>query len=58
VASMETAAHYRQEAAKMRALANRTDNLHFRSQYLELAAEYEKLAERAEAQQPPERSGG
>jgi hypothetical protein len=59
---METAAHYRQAAAKMRALADTAANPALRSQYLALAAEYEKMAGRAEAwerkPEPPDQSEG
>jgi hypothetical protein len=46
---MENAAHYRGEAARMRKFAESAANPGIRNQLLELAAEYDKLAERAEA---------
>ncbi len=50
-------AHYRQQAGEMRALAERAANPGLRNQLLELAAEYEKLAERAETrEQSPDQS--
>jgi hypothetical protein len=46
---MQDADHYRQQAAKMREFASRAEAESLREQFLALAAEYEKLAERAEA---------
>jgi hypothetical protein len=46
---VESAAHYRQEAAKMRKFAESATDSVVRNQLLELAAEYDKLAERADA---------
>jgi hypothetical protein len=49
---MDTAAYYRQKAGEMRARAESAANPGLRNQLLELAAEYEKLAESAEAREP------
>jgi hypothetical protein len=46
---MLDADHYRQQAAKMREIASSAETDSLREQLLALAAEYEKLAERATA---------
>ena len=50
---MLTAAHYREEAAKMRKFASEAATDTIRDQFLKLAAEYDKLAQRAEARPAP-----
>jgi hypothetical protein len=49
VCRMLDADHYRQQAAKMREFAAGAETDRLREQFLSLAAEYEKLAERADA---------
>lgn len=47
--------HYRQQAAKMREFASGAEAEDLREQFLALAAEYEKLAERASAERSVDR---
>jgi hypothetical protein len=46
-----SAAHYREQADKMRDFAKTAPNDSICDQFLKLAAEYDKLAKRAEARQ-------
>jgi hypothetical protein len=50
------AAHYREQAAKMRLFASEAKDPAAREEFLKLAAEYDKLAKRAASQQrrPPD----
>jgi len=52
---MLDADHYREQAVQMRRFAEEAPSESMRAQFLNLAAEYDKLAQRAEARQPPRR---